>query len=254
MSTDSKKLDNLKGFPDRLEHWRTEEVGCSQRELRETVNEHLPPGHQRRSDQSISNWEVPWTDETGAWKESPHAGPPSAFLVGLKRAFPEVNLGWLLFGHGEPRVSDEAAHQFLQQVADELPDPDPEARIPSLFLRRHLPRPAKEALLSFFREVYESNVQHFAETSGPAFVDVEGTREDPVSWDAFRRLGARRIDEVRNRVCELLEEPLRGDETGAWASVEELSDAELTSYVQGQLAAWRPLLRSMRGNAPEVGS
>lgn len=84
---------------DRLRRWRTEVRGLSLRELRDAVNEHLPPSR-RVSLGTVSNYER--SGEDGA-------GPRASFVAALKAAFPELRLEWLLLGRGAPSAGGARA-------------------------------------------------------------------------------------------------------------------------------------------------
>lgn len=76
------------GVQRRFAQWR-EQMGLTLREVQGAVNEHLPVERQLRSPATISNYEV-------ASKPAPRAD----FVVALSRAYPELNVDWLLFEDG----------------------------------------------------------------------------------------------------------------------------------------------------------
>lgn len=200
-------VEDLQGVAGRLEEWRKEN-GLTYRDVQEAVNEELPEGARIGSASTIHKWE----------RKNRRGGQPTKLLIGLKRAYPYLNLSWLLFGEGEPFVGPDWEPGG---GGDVLPDPDRDQAIPSLWLRDELPEPAKRALLDFFEEVAFSD---------PTYYFGEG--ED----------GRRRIDVFRETVVRRVV----GPEGDFFAGLEELTDAEKTSYVYSTLSALRPLVRGLR--------
>jgi hypothetical protein len=80
---------------ERLRFWRKEVKGLSLRQLQHSVNAQLPADMQV-SLGTVANYErAPQADGR-------RAGPRAEFVAGLKRAYPELRLAWLLLGEGEP--------------------------------------------------------------------------------------------------------------------------------------------------------
>lgn len=80
---------------ERLRFWREEVKGLSLRQFQRSVNARLPADMQV-SLGTVANYEhAPEADGR-------RAGPRAEFVAGLKRAFPELRLEWLLLGEGEP--------------------------------------------------------------------------------------------------------------------------------------------------------
>lgn len=86
----------LDSVQSRLRHWRTEVKGLSVREFQAAVNEHLSDGGVSLG--TVSNYEQP--------PDGPRSAQPRAdYLAGVKRAFPELRIEWLLLGAGPPSLA-----------------------------------------------------------------------------------------------------------------------------------------------------
>lgn len=200
-------VEDLQGVADRLEEWR-EENGLTYRDVQEAVNEELPKEARVGSASTIHKWE----------RKQRRGGQPAKFLIGLKRAYPYLNLSWLLFGEGNPFVGPDWEPGDGGEV---LPTPARDQKIPAARLREEIPEPAKRALLNFFEEVAFS---------------------DPVYYFGEGEEGRRRIESLREMVVRQVVGP-GGD---FFADLEELTDAEKTSYVYATLSALRPRVRGLR--------
>lgn len=103
----------------RLQQWREREE-LTLREVREAVNEHLPE-HRRISLGTVANYEK---DGDALQDKAPHPAPRSDYLSALKKAFPGLNVGWILTGRGamyeheDRRVGQKEQRQWFEE---ELP-------------------------------------------------------------------------------------------------------------------------------------
>jgi hypothetical protein len=103
-----KRRDTIQG---RLKYWLTDVEGVSLRRVHLAVNEQLPEKLQV-SLTTMSNY------TRGEVVDVP--GPRAEVLVALKKAFPDLNLAWLLFGRGMPTEAGEATDVQLQGFAADV--------------------------------------------------------------------------------------------------------------------------------------
>jgi len=100
--------DTIQG---RLRYWLTDVEGVSLRRVHVAVNEQLPK-KLRISLGTMSNY------TRGEGEDVP--GPRAEFLVALKKAFPDLNLAWLLFGRGMPTETGEAIDAQLRSFTADV--------------------------------------------------------------------------------------------------------------------------------------
>jgi hypothetical protein len=165
----------LRTLQERFGYWRQEVAGLSLRALQEAVNAHLTPGSQV-SLGTVSNYE-------GGSENEPMPGPRAEFLVALKRAFPNLNLNWLLFGAGSPtELGADVEIYIMGKRVDapfspywpdtELPNIDWAARV--VVGRCDLPAEVGDVLASFLVRVFASRLVEASEhTREELLADVE---------------------------------------------------------------------------------
>lgn len=204
---ESSKLETLQG---RLRHWREKVVKLTLREVWEAVNTHLPEG-ESISLATVNNYEAPR-----------HQPPRTSFLIALKKAFPDLNLEWLLFNTGEPRLSQEAAGHFVahhvpvEMGGVEAPLPDLTGygkRFPSLT------GAATWVVVSFLNEVRASDQRYWS--------------DDSQEWTALLR-----------QIIRMVETPLTTP--GPFVERNALSNSEVMTFALTMTAALRPLIPSLR--------
>jgi len=99
-----KRQDTIQG---RLKYWLTDVEGVSLRRAHVAVNEQLPE-KLRIGLTTMGKY------TRGEGGDVP--GPRAEFLVALKKAFPDLNMAWLLFGRGMPTETSEATDAQLQSL------------------------------------------------------------------------------------------------------------------------------------------
>ena len=87
---------------ERFKYWRQDIAGVSQAQLCEEVNRHLPE-ESEVAVTTISNYERA-------------TEPRVSFLDAIKKAYPDLNLSWLISGSGEPQLSDEQAAEIVRYL------------------------------------------------------------------------------------------------------------------------------------------
>ncbi len=205
---------------ERFRYWRQEIAGVSQAQLCEEVNRHLPT-ESEVAVTTICNYERA-------------TEPRVSFLDALKKAYPDLNLSWLISGSGEPRLSDEQAAERLRSVVTSL-GAVARARVEDDGRFGRLPLPARDALVAFFSDV---------RLSGPPYMDFNAitlpsyapTPEAERAWEKF-------IEHVE----EIFYAPFQA--TDHFVSLEWLSDEQLTNYTLTFIMALRPLVGSLRRRA-----
>ena len=103
MTDQGEALDTLR---ERLRYWRRIVMGLTQRELCEWLNQDKPK-EERVPKTTLSNYER-------------GTEPPASFIEALKRAFPDLNLNWLLLNEGEPSQLQEIARRAHEELEQEL--------------------------------------------------------------------------------------------------------------------------------------
>lgn len=199
----SKTLDTLQ---DRFKYWRNHVARISLREVQEAVNKHLEKGV---SLPTVNNYEV-----------AKRASPRTSFILALKRAFPDLNLEWLLLGDGEPRLSQKAAGHF---VAHHVPvDSSVERPLDLMSYANHFPSltgAARWVAVSFLNEVKLSDQKYWS--------------NDSQEWKALLR-----------QIVKMLEGPLKTP--GPFVERKTLSNSEIMTFALTMTAALRPLIPSLR--------
>ena len=206
----------------RLKSWRKNVARVSLRELREAVNQHLV-GDDQVSVSTVNNYEVPGRE------------PRASYLVALKRAFPELNLDWLLFGEGEPSISKQEAAKSRQQRALKALGTLAQKRLQDVQRFGQLPLSARDALLSFFSDV---------RLSGPPYLEQLAKPEPLPFFSAAEAEEGTAFADFIAAVDKILFAPFEATEH--FVSVEGLSEEEATGYTLTLVAALRPLVRSLR--------
>jgi hypothetical protein len=193
---------------DRLRQWRQEVLSVSQAKLCQAVNSHLPEAD-RVAVTTVSNYER--TTE-----------PRGSFLAALKRAYPEINLEWLIAGEGKVLVGEQRTAEALRHARTEEGHAEvtvPVMEQPGMQRFRGLPEPAVHVLVAFLEEVRQSNPEYRSEHSR--------------TWRDFLQ-----------RFSHFFFEPFQS--TRHFSSRPSLSDDDLTNYTLSLIAALRPLVLAIR--------
>ena len=213
-------IDTPDNVQERFKYWRQEIARVSQAQLCEEVNRHLPT-ESEVAVTTISNYERA-------------TEPRVSFLDALKKAYPDLNLGWLISGSGEPQLSDEQAAERLRNAVISLGDVA-KARVEDDGRFGRLPLPARDALVAFFSDV---------RLSGPPYMDFNAMTlpsyapapEEETAWEEFTK-----------HVEEIFFTPFQAADH--FVPLERLSDEQLTNYTFTLILALRPLVRSLRVRA-----
>ncbi len=201
---------------DRLKYWRHEVLGVSQSRLCETVNSHLP-AEDRVAVTTVSNYER--TTE-----------PRGSFLAALKKAYPEINLEWLVAGQGKLLASEQRTADALRQARAENGEGSAATTVmeqPGMQRFRGLAEPAVHVLVAFLEEVRQSNPEYQSENSR--------------AWRDFLQ-----------RFSHFFFEPFQS--TRHFSARQALSDDELTNYTLSLIAALRPLVVGLRAREKAQGT
>ena len=203
----------LKTVNKRLKYWRNS-VRLSQGEFLTTLRPHLP------KDEQFSVSMVSYYENS--------IEPRASFLAALKKAYPDLNLNWLLTGEEQASISEEQRSAITKHVPG-LSDAATEA-LGSLLqategtdkLHAELPPKAFDALTQFLREVRQSSGSYQALKSQ--------------EWKQFVR-----------RLTKLILSPLESEPH--FVGSNRLTSSEITTFVYAMLAALRPLVASLRTEA-----
>ncbi len=191
---------------ERLKFWRSEVLGISQAELAQGVNAQLE-ADQRVAVTTVSNYER-------------RTEPRASFLAALKRAYPEINLSWLVTGEGKPVSSPSAIAERIGAVGA---GSEPGRRLlieqPGLKRFRDLPDSAALVVLAFLDEVRASSPEYEGEHSRP--------------WREF-------LQGFSHYFFEPFQSPR------FFAPLDALSDQEIATYAVAVIAAVRPVVGSLR--------
>ncbi len=201
---------------ERLKYWRNEVLGVSQSRLCETVNSHLPE-EDRVAVTTVSNYER--TTE-----------PRGSFLGALKKAYPEINLEWLVAGQGKLLASEQRTAEALRKARAENGEGNtatPVLDLPGMQRFRGLAEPAVHVLVAFLEEVRQSNPEYQSEHSR--------------QWRDFLQ-----------RFSHFFFEPFQS--TRHFAARQGLSDDQLTNYTLSLIAAIRPLVLTLRDREKVQGA
>ena len=200
---------------ERLKYWRHEVLGVSQSRLCETVNSHLP-AEDRVAVTTVSNYER--TTE-----------PRGSFLGALKKAYPEINLDWLVVGQGKLLASEQRTAEALRLARAENGGGGATPLMDQAGMQRFrgLSEPAVHILVAFLEEVRQSNPEYQSEHSR--------------QWRDFLQ-----------RFSHFFFEPFQS--TRHFAARQSLSDDQLTNYTLALIASIRPLVMTPRGRAKVQGA
>jgi hypothetical protein len=132
-----------KTIQERLRYWRRSVIRLSQGKLLEVLKPHLAK-EDRIAVSTLSYYER-------------RIEPRASFLAALKRAFPDLNLDWLLTGQGQPTLSLSQ----MQALSMQLPPPIPltglgllaQSLVGTEKLKKELPEAAFAAVTAFLKEV-----------------------------------------------------------------------------------------------------
>jgi hypothetical protein len=216
------KMEGPAGIASRLAYWRKTVLNVPLREIEERVNKHLEDGSKAKLS-TIHGFETTVT-KSGKTRPSPRA----EWIAALKQAYPYLNLDWLLFGRGEPTIVAEEARKF-EEMLSKLPEPSLWSRMPTYWLGQNLPTTAMLLVAVFLKEA--ETAAHLSYGAACARGEEPGLKPTTL----LRRL--------ERKVGTLLE---AGFDEKTFVSIENLSDAETTTYVMGILASIRLLFAPLR--------
>ena len=220
----SRNLDSL-AVPDtvanRFQYWRRDVARVSLRQLSEAVNQHLV-GKARVSVSTVNNYEVRDNE------------PKVSFLVALKNEYPDLNLDWLMFGEGDPSVTNEQAAELVQKRASRALGKLGRGGLSDVHGFGKLPLAARSALVSFFSDV---------RLSGPPYLEHQDQPGLRTSRAAAKREESA-LAEFTAIIDAILFAPF--DRRKHFVALEGLKDEEATSYTLMLIAALRPLVFTLR--------
>ena len=154
--------------------------------------------------------------------------PRASFLAALKKAFPELNLDWLVSGDGRPLAPEKRIAELLSRAQGEegLGAFSELLRHPGMQRLRALPEPAAHMMLVFLEEVRLADMGYCGYQSR--------------AWRDFLQ-----------RFSHLYFEPFQSPRH--FAPKETLSDLELINYTLALIVALRPLVLALRGRFGRSG-